>query len=74
MTPQELLEKDGFLLFGTFEAKLPGDIVWVNNRNMVADCKLVVVGPIDEAEAQRIAHRNKKIMPKARFYYRVIAE
>lgn len=76
MTPQEILDQEGFLIYLSTLAVAHGAVV-VNGdlKSMVAfGTKLVVIGEVTRAEALEWAARVRcNIMP-ARHYYKVIAE
>lgn len=73
MTPQELLDREGFIpLAGNRPWKI-GEIVNPSG-SIVGGCTMVIVGTMSREEVLGFCDRNGVWIPQTEFYYKAIAE
>lgn len=71
---QELLERDGFIVFGSPHQHSTGDVITADGPSCIGGAQVVVIGTLTKQEAFSYADRNKMKLAKRKHYYRVIAE
>ena len=72
MKPQELMDRDGFLIYCSLTDRRIGEVVRADG-GMTTE-PLVIIGQISRDDAREYARRNRVALADRNFYYKAIAE